>query len=269
MGLREDTGPSWKLVGRGTIEESRQGRPASSHAGPIIATIPDSIGIAVPSSTTASGFWLLSPFIDPAIARQRGVFKTALLKALNHGKSLKDQIKKRDFEIWLSDPVNRQNLVLNRVNDLSSAYEAVEKNLNVSSLCLYSGPLPDGTARPKHHFARFGKWSGQGERGIGWLATGDADLKVKRRLDRFLRHYAKLLNEVTTLTIPHHGSENNFCEELLSRVNPNFCVVAADAVGKWRHPGTKIVQAVASHGLFLSVATSQKASEVEEKAQVD
>ena len=267
--LRDEKGPVWKLVGNGTIEDGNLGRHASFSSGPVIATIPDSLGFAMPSSTTKAGIWLLSPFIDPAIKRQRGVFMTALLKALNHGKSHIEKIKKKDFDAWLSNSMNRQDLVLNRVSDLIIAYEAVEKNINVSSLCLYSGPLPDSAARPRHHFANFGKWSAHTRGGIGWLATGDADLKVKRRRARFLRHYDKLLDEVTTLTIPHHGSENNFDEEVLARVNPCCCVVAADAVGNWRHPGTKIVQAIASHGCFLSVVTSKKTSEVTESVQID
>jgi len=265
---RDERGPGWKLVGPGTITGDSQSRAITSPPGPVVATIPDSIGIAMPSSGTRTGFWLLSPFIDPAIKWQRGVFKAALLRSLNHGRMLKNQIKKLDFDVWLDDPVNRQDLIINRVSDLSTAYEAVEKNLNISSMCLYSGPLPDGTTRPQIHFGSFGKWSAEGDSGIGWLATGDANLKVKKRRANFLRHYQKLLDEVVTLTVPHHGSENNFSEELLLRVDPCFCVVAADAFGKWRHPGTKVLQAVASHGRFLSVVTSQKTSEVEECVQI-
>lgn len=263
--VSEETGPTWKLIGRGTI----QGVEMAGSLGPVVASVPDSIGVAIPSPSSKSGFWLLSPFIDPAIARQHSIFKTALLKALNHGKPESDRIKKKEFDNWLNDTDNRKDLLLNRVGDLSTAYEAVDKNINVSSMCLYSGPLPDGSAKTELHFGRFGKWEARGEGGLGWLATGDADLKVNRRRARFLHHYSKLLGEVVTLTIPHHGSDNNFNAELLERVEPCFCVVAADAVGKWRHPGTKVLQAIASHGRFLSVVTSNEASTVEEMAYID
>ena len=269
--LKEEKASVWKFIERGTMKfigrETIEGA-RREQSGPIVATILDSIDIAIPISTIKTGFWLLAPFIDPVVATQRDVFKKVLLDVLNQEPSLKDQIKKIGFEAWLRNSVNRQELVLNRVNDLRTAYEVVEKSLNISSLCLYSGPLPDGTERPRHHFAKFGKWSGQGESGIGWLATGDADLKDKVRRDSFLRHYDKLLDEVTTLTIPHHGSEDNFDEELLARVNPCFCVVAADPADSWRHPGTKIVQAIASHGLFLSVVNSKETSEVTESVQI-
>ena len=147
-------------------------------------------------------------------------------------------------------------------------YATVEKNVNVSSMCLYSGPLPDRMAHAERYSGTFGKWGCRADGGVGWLATGDADLKDRKRRSAFLHHYRKLLDHVVTLTIPHHGSENNFDPELLTRVAPSFCVAAADAVGKWRHPGTAIVQAVASHGLFLSVVTSATSSRVEESGEL-
>ena len=159
-------------------------------------------------------------------------------------------------------------LVLTKVADLQEAYTAVEKNLNLSSMCLYSGPLPDGQRRLRRHHGKFGKWDAQGSAGIAWLATGDADLKVKKRRAAFLHHYRNLLDEVVTLTVPHHGSEGNFDPELVTKVEPDFCVAAADAFGKWRHPGTKVVQAIASEGRFLSVVTSQKASKVTEQVHI-
>jgi hypothetical protein len=158
---------------------------------------------------------------------------------------------------------------VNGVSDLREAYAAVEKNLNISSMCLYSGPLADGTVPKQVHYCRFGKWVAGGENKIGWLAAGDADLKEKKRRDAFLRHYHKLLDHVVTLTLPHHGSERNFDVELLTRVDPAFCVVAPDMVGKWRRPGLMVVQAIASHGRFLSVVTSKAPSEVAEAVWID
>lgn len=260
-----ETGTIWKLVG----SESRRsgGGQSGSAEKPVVATISDTVGIAVPDPAMSTITWLFSPFIDPAIARQHGVFKAALLKALNHGKPPKARIKKADFDKWLDNPANLKDLVLNKVGDLKQAYTAVEKNLNVSSMCLYSGPLANGQLHPQSHSARFGTWGyTEVEGSIGWLATGDADLKVKARRTAFLRHYGKLLHQVSTLTIPHHGSEGNFHEELLDKIEPRLCVAAADSFGKWRHPGTTVVQAIASRGRFLSLVTSAQASEVVEEA---
>lgn len=262
-------GPTWRLVGRGTFHSGDGENSPTPASGPLVATIPDSMGIAVPDPSGGAGYWLLSPFIDPAIERGRSLFKSALRKALNIGKPRKDQIKVADFDAWLGDRSNRETLVLDKVPELSAAYATVERNLNVSSMCLYSGPLPDRSVHSMSYSGRFGIWGCSSDGGIGWLATGDVDLKDRKRRSAFLHHYRKLLEHVVTLTIPHHGSENNFDPELLTRVNPSFCVAAADAVGKWRHPGTAIVQAVASHGLFLSVVTSATSSQARERVEID
>ncbi|WP_395449061.1 hypothetical protein ACHMW7_03900 [Aminobacter sp. UC22_36] len=260
-------GVTWKPIGRGAFYNGEQGAVGTPASETVVVTVADSFGIAVPSSATGEGFWLLSPFIDPAVERHRGIFKAALLKALNHGQLRKDQIKKANFDAWLENSENLKDLVVNKVSDLVQAFSAVEKNLNISSMCLFSGPLPDGEARQRYHVGRFGKWGAKSESGIGWLATGDSDLKAKKRRVAFLRHYSKVLHDVATITLPHHGSDSNFDAELLTSVGPSFCVVAADTVGKWRHPGTEIVQAVASYGCFVSVVTSKEASEVEERGK--
>lgn len=261
-------GPNWKFVGSGSVSSGDGVNSPTSASGPVVVTMPDSMGIAVPDSGGSVDYWLLSPFIDPAIERRRTVFKSALRRALNVGRRRGDQIRVKEFDAWLDDQTNRKDLVLNRVSELCLAYTTVEKDVNVSSMCLYSGPPPDPMPHAQRYRGQFGRWGCHADDGVGWLATGDAALGDGDRRSAFLHHYRDLLDHVVTLTIPHHGSENNFDPELLTRVNPGFCVAAADSVGKWRHPGSAVVQAVASHGLFLSVVTSATSSQVEERAEV-
>lgn len=214
------------------------------------------------------GLWLLSPFVDQAVDAQQAVFFRALLKALNHGVSAKAKMKAAALRPWLAVPTNLRDIVTNRTGDLTQAYSAVSKNLNITSMCLYSGPLTDGVVRPEGHHGVFGTWNAQGKGGIAWLGTGDAALRENARRRSVLKYYRKLFGEVVTLTVPHHGSEGNFDAELLTKVDPSFCIVAADAIGTWRHPGTAVVQAVASHGLFLSVVTSDTKSWVYEHVAI-
>jgi len=214
------------------------------------------------------GLRLLSPFVDKAVDAHQAVFFRALLKALNHRVSAKAKMKAATLRPWLAVPANLRDIVTNRTGDLTQAYSAVSKNLNITSMCLYSGPLTDGVVRPEGHHGVFETWNAQGKGGIAWLGTGDAALKEKARRRSVLKCYRKLFGEVVTLTVPHHGSEGNFDAELLTKVDPNFCIVAADAIGTWRHPGTAVVQAVASHGLFLSVVTSDTKSCVYEHVAI-
>jgi beta-lactamase superfamily II metal-dependent hydrolase len=97
---------------------------------------------------------------------------------------------------------------------------------------------------------------------VSWLGTGDADLKTKKRRKPFLTHFGKLADNVATLTIPHHGSENNFDKDIIEKINPDLAVVAAAPYSKWRHPGTKVVQAIATQGIPLAVVTHGKHSKL-------
>lgn len=71
------------------------------------------------------------------------------------------------------------------------------------------------------------------------------------------------------LTVPHHGSENNFDPELVETVEPNLCVVAAAQYKGWRHPGTTVVQNIASLGIPLAVVTNGPASRLIEIFRVE
>jgi len=101
---------------------------------------------------------------------------------------------------------------------------------------------------------------------IAWLGTGDASLKHKQRRADFFAHYDKLLDQVVTLTLPHHGSSHSLDPELLERSRPVFCVAAADRFGKWNHPGADVVQAVSSHSVVLQTVTSAFVARAWERA---
>ena len=252
---------NWRLVGRGH-------RDLSNHTmGSVpVSNIPDSMGILVPITSKNACAWLLSPFIDPMIEREQSIFKSALFNALKYDNLRGTKTKEEDFQAWLDDPDNLKELVVNKVWALKEAYEETHNNLNMTSMCLYSGPLPKKIGPPLTCHTRFGTWSAQIIDRIGWLATGDAALNDNKRNRAFLHHYQKLFDDVLTLTIPHHGSDDYFDIDLLTKIKPHFCVAAADAFGKWSHPGAKIVQGVASQGLFLSVVTSDIKSEIQESS---
>ncbi|TBY07343.1 hypothetical protein [Rhizobium laguerreae] len=250
---------SWKLSGSGTVDVIQDTETR------IIARMADHVALVASPAPSSSISWLFSPYVDPAVSAKSAQFKIELLKSLNQGLAAGARIKKAKFQAWLDNPLNVMDLVVNKVHELVQAYNAVSADLNTTSMCLYSGPVPDEHGDTVH-YGRFGKCSVRGNDRIAWLATGDADLKSSSRRKPFLRHYRRLTSKVSTLTLPHHGSESNFDAELLTAIEPNHFVAAADKFSKWRHPGTGVLQAVASHGRFISVVTSQSASEVIEVA---
>src|SRR3546814_842947 len=172
-----------------------------------------------------SKFWLLAPFLDPMIEDKRAEFLDALAEKL--------KMPVDELETKLCDTAFVQDLVVNKNSKLKQAYSAVAKDLNITSLCLYSGPARSTQGEECRLWCHYGQWHSDEHGRIAWLGTGDAALKQKSRRTAFLDHYGQLLGEVATLTMPHHGSDHNFHPELLSAIGPSFCVVAADKYSTW------------------------------------
>jgi hypothetical protein len=247
--LPEPDGPelrdeSWRFVGRGAITVRE---PVSTTKASVeVMQAPDSVAVA--PRVGASVEWLLAPYVDIGVTFKRNLFVKNLAQQL--------EMSVPKLKKWLQDGVNREILLTKHVARLASAYKAVEKDLNVTSLCLYSGLAGTGTkANLDVVFGKFHFKEGGSDR-IGWLATGDAELSKTARRSAFLKHYGKHLSKVATFTLPHHGSDENFHPDLLAKIEAGFCVAASDAHSKWRHPGTATIQAVAGTGRFVSNVTS-------------
>lgn len=258
--LRGNEWLPWKIVGTGRIRPHIEAT-AKLNAG-VADVMPDTHGFLCAGTGTAPA-WLLAPFVDSSIKASAALFMTSLAAA--RGQTVA-ALKK-----WLRGAGNIEKLLTLHVADLKAAYASIHIDLNVTSMCLYSGPVPTFRPPTSRYVGKFGMWtvSGPDKPGVAWLGTGDAALADKKRRNAFFKHYGSLLNEVVTLTLPHHGSEHNFDAALLDRIRPSFCVASADRFSSWRHPGTTVVQLVASTGRFLSVVTSNDESEVTETIAVD
>jgi hypothetical protein len=254
----------WKLIGRGTWDEYDQpvlkddGTKADTYA----VIIDDTLAMMA-STTDGCCDWILKPFVDPVIKSQKDLF----LRELARSRGVSVSALKR----WLEDTHNVSELLLNGLPDLTTAYAAVAKDFNVTSLCLYSGPKSVTSGMKMRRSERRGSTAPRKTmrvRRVGWLATGDAALQVGTRTKAFAKHYGSHLQNTCTLTLPHHGSDHNHNAELIGRIGATIHVAAADAYSNWRHPGTKVMQCLASMGRFLWVATSSKKSEIIETVHV-
>lgn len=254
--LRSNSDLSWKLIGRGIARAVDQSVATKEYNG-ILGVVPDSLGMLC-AGTSITPAWLLAPYVDPSVKADVALFMKSLAAA--RGRTVA-ALKK-----WLRTTGNIEKLLTEHISDLKAAYAAINADLNVTSMCLYSGPVPTSKPPESQYYGQFGKWSisGKNKVGVAWLGTGDAALADKKRLKSFFAHYDSLLKEVVTMTLPHHGSEHNFDAELLGHIQPSFCIASADRYSNWRHPGTSVIQSVASTGQFLSVVTSNVESEVTE-----
>jgi hypothetical protein len=258
--LRGNEQLPWKFVGRGRIRADVDAT-AKVEVG-VASVMPDTRGMVCAGTGTMPA-WLLAPFVDPSVKAGAALFMKSLAAA--RGQTVA-ALKK-----WLRGTGNVEKLLTVHVSDLKTAYAAIHADLNVTSMCLFSGPVPTFKPPTSGYVSEFGTWtvSGPGKLGVAWLGTGDAALADKKRRSAFFKHFGSLLKEVLTLTLPHHGSEHNFDAALLDRIQPSFCVASADRFSSWRHPGTTVVQSVASTGRFLSVVTSNVESEVTETIVVN
>lgn len=250
-----------RLVGKGTVSElsplsaTGQSRQSSTQ----LLQVPDTAAFAV---DVAQDTWLLAPYVDRTIKAHRSTFLDELSRQCG--------IPRSKLDSWLDNTVNIHELITQNRDRLAAAYGAITSDLNITSLCLYSGPEHRKAQNSIRHIRGFfgcvyHQNSGQNTR-IARLSTGDAALGQAQRRADFVAHYDKLLNEVVTLTLPHHGSDHNFDPDLLHKIKPLVCVAAADSYATWKHPGPHTVQAVCSLPAVLQVVTSKVRSRAQEWA---
>lgn len=254
-----DEGTGWKLVGRGRTRVAREadGDVSASKTSTLVAEIDDTLAIT-PLVDESCLEWILSPFVDPTIRSREQLFLRELAAA--RGVSISR------LKSWLAQSENVSNLLLHGIADLNTAYEAVAEDFNLTSLCLFSGPRFQSGPHSKSYCAKIGSsvFLPPEYAKIGWLATGDAALKAPSRVKALKKHYGAYLARIGAIALPHHGSDQNHNQALLEEIDALFHIAAADTYSKWRHPGTKVIQCVASMGRLLSVVTSNLNSEVEE-----
>jgi ribonuclease BN (tRNA processing enzyme) len=163
---------------------------------------------------------------------------------------------------------------------MSNASEAGDKNHNLVSMCVYSGPVPGYTIKGEvsrmnapnnqsaeiHFSARFS--AAAGSRGhfymrdydrstarleqLGWLGTGDAMLARKDVWNEFncsMEWDNSRAELVSTILMPHHGSVSgqNYNSNLV-RVHQPLAIFSAGAFSKHGHPATAVLSDVAKHG---------------------
>ena len=252
-GKGEEYGAAWKLIGRGTVRMKGVSENTS------VVVIPDSTAMRIDlSRIDLTDGWILAPYIDEVVVSASAEFIKSI--AAQFGKSIEQ------MNDWMKNKNNVRSLINVHLDSLTYAYEKTfPKKVNLTSLCLYSGPVTDQNNN-YHTFTQVDENLHCHSFDCGWLGTGDAMLKEVVRHTALFTHYGKYLDHTATLTLPHHGADANFHGDLLKVIKPDVCVAAADFMQEnWRHPGHRTVQTVASYGSALLVTTSDTRSEVSQQ----
>jgi len=251
-----------KLFGSGKLQRAKAPAtsPKKAQANPKVQVwVADDSLALVHRGSSSSRRWLLAPYVDPRVEEDAAAFMDALAAAR--------KVSVAQLQAWLTKTSNVKLLLTHGLAHLIAAYHAVRKDLNVTSLSLYSGPVPeDVLSHPKPStkvvFGNGCLTVTSYEKRVAWLGTGDAALKQVARRKAFFEHYGNLVDQVHTFVLPHHGSEGNFDIELLKNTQAFLCIAAADTYSNWRHPGTAVVQTVASEGRHLCVVTAAEITQV-------
>jgi hypothetical protein len=162
--------------------------------------------------------WILLPYVHPVVDTSRKRFLTDLKKALG---------------VRGNDEVKLANRLLEKLRNLESAKVLVDiynqhfpGGHNAVSMSLYSGPLSrrDGESGDRVFTSRqwqsyldepaFGRYLWRRD-GIGWLSTGDAALRQHKWRQPWQDFFADFGDRIAVMTLPHHGSANNFHLDIL------------------------------------------------------
>lgn len=248
-------GEDWvqaRLIGSGKVEDlTSRHSPVS---GISIRSIQDTSAIALPGSDR-SAFWLLAPYVHSSVTAGHRKFRSALVNITKLRWSASS---------WRED-LNKTLKAKDGAKKLRDAYQSVGLELNLTSLCLYSGPAQGIDA---YSFHKMPPCFCCGNSKAGWLSVGDTTLHKPSIRSELLGHYKALLPKVGSFVLPHHGSDDNFDAGLFDAINPDLAVVAADTYKTWRHPGISVVQAVASRGVPMRLVTSDRRSALSECGEV-
>lgn len=253
----------WELVGTGAVTGSRV-------AGISSLEMPDTVHFRL-TAKTGTLPWVLVTHVDSAIQAASTLFIRELAKRMKlKPAQLMQELPNSSFVL---DLVTNQRMIL------ADSYVAAtgQRNLNLTSLSLYSGPDQAwDTDQWPYADMSYGRgevqwmwryWTWPYPSRVGWLGTGDALLKQKLRRERFLNHFKRYAGYVSTFALPHHGSTHNFHEHLITQLKPYLCVAPADVYGRWAHPGDDVVAAVSKQHAIPIRVTSDPASTLWEWVQ--
>ena len=135
--------------------------------------------------------------------------------------------------------------------DILNAYKKVlagTNNFNANSMTVYSGGFDKQFSIVTVQNQKF-----MINEQAGCLYLGDFDASEQLKLNGLKNAYAAHWKQLSTVQIPHHGSRNNFHNDLawsgsVSVVSTSF---------RYNHPSAKVTKEIAKQNSFLALVTTQ------------
>ena len=187
-----------------------------------------------PGSTALD--WVLVPHVDPESQADVTRFEIEIAKVLRLPKL--ENLTTQQLAEALRDADQRKMLRGCYTNCFGA-------NHNRVSMSVYSGPKSSPAEQhwsyfPGYSFPHLFHWRGA----AGWIGTGDAELKNDQVRNAWGRSYNFFLRNLSTLLLPHHGSNRNFSSELLKYHRLANCIASAGDPSQYSHPGVEVIESV-------------------------
>lgn len=236
--------------GDGFVWKVRSVRSARSHVrawrpeseAPVEVMIDGEFIVTALSSGLA---WRLKPYVRKAENRAKEDFSLCAELLLGWPPN--------SFRERMRNAATRRHVVLRHKYLLARVYRHAFKDKNLTSLCLYSGPLdPENSGAISVEPAL----PPAPETKVAWLGTGDAHLKDYDSIYEFERHFLDQLPYVSTFVLPHHGSIHNSAPDHLVSEAENWVVSTDPIHRKWKHPNPELVKAAKAKGTLQHVRSS-------------
>lgn len=176
------------------------------------------------------------------------VFIPYNFKSVSRTKILKKELDKMNIKI--DDIENFKKSWNKNKSKLKKIYEKIGKNLNESSLVLYSGPMTTiPWNRKGYNKLVIGKYFSSKIEEVktkiksGCLYLGDFD--ATKNINEIFSSYNKVRNNIGMVQIPHHGSKHNYSENIWKINNNILAVISAGENNKYGHPDKVVLEHLA------------------------
>lgn len=218
---------TWSVAVRGAAD----GRSVATGSNPIV--------VSIANQRLA---WQLHPFVPAESGDHRAAFELELSRRCRRSWAEIELELTSDGGAWI---------VRNR-RVIRAAYDKVvgKGRTNVTSLCLYSGPVGHEFSTSSQSFGGQKTCSTGSDAAVGWVGTGDAELDAIPAQSSFVKWAERFSQDLGTITLPHHGSRNNWSINVLRKLERvRTVVVSAHPPRNWRHPHPDVLEELLRHGL--------------------